>query len=322
MNPINKIIILLVALAIIIPVANAEKLLRWLPPYGANASNVFQSSGADMARLALTLDPNKTDQASVAQTDGQKEIADGQETPQSKKFEPPAKPYRFLIVGDSLVAVAGGFGDIIEQKLVAFSETAVLRKGKVSSGLSRPDYFDWNKEAETAILSFNPNIAIVMMGTNDAQSFEIMRDGKKQAIAYGTSQWDEEYLLRAKSFINKFTNRGIILYWIGLPAMRDPAYAERIKHVSELQNNAVQLDTMAKFISAEKLMSAGGNAYQPFMADQQGIMRATRNPDGIHLSYFGGTILVEKILNELKKDISLIYAEPESASESETQNPQ
>jgi len=320
MNPINKIIVLTAAIAIIIPIANAEKLLRWLPPYGAN--NIFQTSGADMARLALALDPNKPDPASDVQANEKIETAAGPKTPQVKKIEPPEKPYRFLLIGDSFVAVAGGFGDIMEQKLITFRETAVLRKGKVSSGLSRPDYFDWNKEAETAILSFDPNIAIIMMGTNDAQSFEIMRDGKKQVIAYGTPQWDEEYLLRVESFIGKFTSRGIALYWIGLPAMRDPVYAEKIRHVSELQNNAIRLDPMARFISAEKLMSDGEKTYQPFMADQQGVMRATRNPDGIHLSYFGGTVLVEKILGEFKNDIDLTYIKPELTPGSETQNPQ
>jgi hypothetical protein len=309
MDTVKKIVILTIALAIIIPLANAGKLLRWLPPYGADADNIFQGLGAGIAHVALTFNPDKSNPAQTVQADGQNGTTTDPNIPLSKKFEPPTKPYRFLIVGDSLVAVAGGFGDIMEQKLITFSETAVSRKGKVSSGLSRPDYFDWNKEAETAISSFSPNIAIVMMGTNDAQSFEVVRGGKKQVIEYGTSQWDEEYLSRARSFIEKFTGRGVVLYWIGLPAMRDAVYAEKIKHVNELQNKAVQLDPMAKFISAEKLMSDENKVYQPFMADEQGVMRATRNPDGIHLSYFGGTILVEKIINELKKDIELVPSE-------------
>lgn len=312
MNTIKKIVILTAALAIIIPLANAGKLLRWLPPYGADPDNIFQKTGAGIAHIALAINPNKSDPVQTAQAGGQNGTTTDPNIPLAKKFEPPAKPYRFLIVGDSLVAVAGGFGDIMEQKLITFSGISVLRKGKVSSGLSRPDYFDWNKEAETAIESFNPNVAIVMMGTNDAQSFEIVRDGKKQVIEYGTFQWDEEYLSRARSFIEKFTTRGVVLYWIGLPAMRDTVYAEKIEHVNELQNKAVRLDPMAKFISAEKLMSDGNKIYQPFMADEQGVMRATRNPDGIHLSYFGGTILVEKITNELKKDIELAPLEPKT----------
>jgi len=41
-------------------------------------------------------------------------------------------------------------------------------------------------------------------------------------------------------------------------------------------------------------------------------MRATRNPDGTHLSYFGGTLLVEKILEKLKQDLDLSIPAPQS----------
>jgi len=304
----KKIIIFTTGVAIILPILYSGKLLRWLPPYGADPANLFQSAGAQLAHWSESLlrhDATGQPQTSAAASETQTQ-------PIEMKFTPPAKPYRILLVGDSFVAVAGGFGDIAEQKLIGFSDVAILRQGKVSSGLSRPDFYDWHQAAKSTMAEFKPNVAIIMMGTNDAQSFEIMENQKKQVIDFGTAEWDRRYQSRAELFIKEFTDNGSIVYWIGLPVMRSEVYDAKIKRLSKLQEAAVKNNPQAKYISSAELMSDGQTAYQPFMPDPKGVMRATRNPDGIHLSYFGGILLVEKILLELKKDLDLSILAPQS----------
>ena len=301
MDTLKKIIILTAGLAVILPVLYSGKLLRWLPPYGADPANLFQSAGAQLARWSASL--QKSTAVEPAETPSATDTAP--EPPVAIKFTPPAKPYRILLVGDSFVAVAGGFGDIAEKELVGFPDVSVLRQGKVSSGLSRPDFYDWHQAAKKTIAEFKPNIAVIMMGTNDAQSFEVVENQKKQVVNFGTNEWDRRYQNRAESFIKEFTDRGSIVYWIGLPAMRVATYDAKIKRLSKLQEAAVKNNPQAKFISSAELMSDGQTAYLAFMPDENGVMRATRNPDGTHLSYFGGTILVEKILEKLKLDLDL-----------------
>jgi hypothetical protein len=213
-----------------------------------------------------------------------------------------------LIAGDSFVAVSGGFGDIAEQQLAELPDIAVLRQGKVSSGLSRPDFYDWRQAAQTAISKFKPNIVIVMMGTNDAQSFEIWENQKKRILAYGTIEWDAQYQNRTQSFIEQFTDNNAVVYWIGLPIMRNQVYDQKIRHLSQLQENAAKNNPQAKFLSAAELMGGNEPGYQPFAPDGNNIMRATRNPDGIHLSYFGGTLLVKEIIAILQQDLDLAPA--------------
>lgn len=302
MGSTKKTVILVLALAILLPIVYAAKLTRWLPPYGADQRNLFEVVGANAAHL-VSMVPNQDNSTAVPA-----EASEADNNPvlvPEKIFVAPQKPYRVLITGDSFVAVAGGFGDILEQKMIGYNDVVVQRLGKVSSGLSRPDYFDWDKEASAAINSFNPNVAVIMMGTNDAQSFEIVRDGKKSVLQYGSAQWDEEYSRRAEAFVQLFTGRGIALYWVGLPVMRDPVYATKIAHVSDLQKQAIERDPMAKFFSGQELMVPGNSNYQPFSSDEKGVMRATRNSDGVHMSYFGGTILVDKFTAKLGEDIQL-----------------
>jgi hypothetical protein len=309
---------LVIGLAIALPLANAEKLMRWLPPYGADPNNVFQVAGSQLAQTSMAiLSQNRAAEVNLLPVSRPENPATATGTlsivANEHEFLAPFRPYRILLAGDSFMAVAGGFGDILEQKLVTYEQVSVSRKGKVSSGLSRPDYFDWNKESLAAIAEFKPNVAIIMMGTNDAQSFEMTgENGKKQIISYGTPLWDDEYVKRAKSFIKEFTANGSIVYWIGLPAMRDRTYDEKIRHLSNLQDTAIQDDPQARFISSEALMAGKSGPYQPFMADTQGVMRSTRNIDGIHLTYFGGTVLVEKILDFLKDDLELVTSEKQN----------
>ena len=45
------------------------------------------------------------------------------------------------------------------------------------------------------------------------------------------------------------------------------------------------------------------------------LPRALRNPDGVHLSYFGGTILVDKLIAKLNEDIQLAMPEAPKTNE-------
>jgi hypothetical protein len=226
MSKIKKIIILMFLLAIILPIAYSSKLLAWISPRDNNPANIFQVIGVNEANFVASLGENKETTKTIDPI-----VPIIQEPVQENKtFVAPEKPYRILIMGDSLVAVSGGFGEIMEQRLTTMNEVDVLREGKVSSGLMRPDYFDWKKESLKLTNSFNPNIAIVMMGTNDAQSIEFKEDGIKKFLSYGSHEWDLEYANRIKAFNSQLTSRGVTVYWIGLPAMRDAAYAQKIRH--------------------------------------------------------------------------------------------
>ncbi len=277
----TKIIILTVLLAITLPFIFSEKLLSWISPRDSNKANIFETIGKNIAGIRKQETPLISITADVPKNE--------------EGLKPIEKPYRVLIMGDSLVAVAGGFGDILEQKLITLEDITVLRKGKVSSGMSRPDYFDWQKESKDLIESFKPNIAIVMMGTNDAQAFEIVENNVKKVLNYGTPEWDKEYTNRLKAFNKQLTDNNVRVYFIGLPAMRDEAYGNKIKHINELNQEAKKDNNQVIFISSEKLLEG----YKAFMPDENGVMRATRLEDGIHLTYFGGNLLVDKIIEEI-----------------------
>jgi uncharacterized protein len=78
----------------------------------------------------------------------------------------PDDPARVLIVGDS---DAGTFGPYLQQLLGETQVVETVLDYKVSSGLARPDFFDWHRELETKVPEVDPDIVVVTFGGNDGQ---------------------------------------------------------------------------------------------------------------------------------------------------------
>lgn len=216
------------------------------------------------------------------------------------------KPYRFLLLGDSFMGTYAAVGDLLEASLLKYKDTAVYRFGKVSSGLSRPDFFDWNEKAEELIGLYNPNVVMVMMGTNDAQQLTLVdQKGKKTYLKFGTEEWKEEYGRRVEDFLKIFNDRNIIVFWVGLPSMCEPNYSERIKIIESIQEAQMNNFQNFSFISTWDLLSDDAGNYLAFLPDKNGQYRATRVSDGIHLTFFAGNIVLEKVLKQVDSKLSL-----------------
>jgi len=212
------------------------------------------------------------------------------------------EPLKILLIGDSMMAVGGGLGDVLEREVLKYQGTEVFRKGKVSSGLSRPDYFNWELTIHQILVQFKAKIVIVMIGINDAQALTTP-EGKVVVnyASFGTKKWDEEYSKRVDKILEVFQKNEIIVFWIGLPVMRDPNLSKKMAHLNSIDEKEVGKFENAYFIPSWNLFSDENGNYINYQIDERGIKRLTRTSDGIHFQYFGGNILVKKILKELEK---------------------
>ena len=77
-----------------------------------------------------------------------------------------ADPAQVLVVGDS---DAGTFGPYLKELLDDTGVAATTVDYKVSSGLSRPDFFDWPAHLRQTLPTVDPDIVVVTFGGNDAQ---------------------------------------------------------------------------------------------------------------------------------------------------------
>jgi len=209
-------------------------------------------------------------------------------------------PYNFLIVGDSFVAER--FGYQIEKELISYKDTTVNRKGVYSTGLSRPDYFDWDKEINDLINSYKPNIAIVMFGANDGQDLRTL-DGK--VIHYGEEAWNIEYSKRVASFLQNLTKNEVFVFWIGNPIPRDDYYSKKMQTLNSIYEDECKKNINALYVSTWYFLADSNGKFTNYLPDETGNKKLARTSDGIHVTVFGANIIVKKVVQIIMEKISL-----------------
>ena len=192
---------------------------------------------------------------------------------------------RILIVGDSMIA--GAVGLFLENGLRDLHGYQVRRKGKSSTGLARPDFFAWPKEAQKQVDAFEPDAAVVMFGGNDVQG---LRMPDRSWITWPEPEWHAEYARRVNAFADIVAPAGRPLFWIGMPVMRPEKFHSRVQRVNTIYRAEMAIRPGARFIDIWRLLADSRGAYADRLdADGEpgGKTVRVRAGDGIHLSVAG-----------------------------------
>jgi hypothetical protein len=204
-------------------------------------------------------------------------VADAPTDPSARK--------KILIVGDSMIA--GGLGLFLENGLRKVHGHEVRRKGKSSTGLARPDFFSWPKEAQAQLASFTPDAVVAMFGGNDVQGLYM---GKGAWVTWPEPEWPVEYARRVNAFADLVAPDGRPLFWIGMPVMRPEKFHVRVQRVNTIYRAEMAIRPGARFIDIWRLLAdADGNYSDRIDIDglPGGKTERVRAGDGIHLSVAG-----------------------------------
>ena len=199
-----------------------------------------------------------------------------------------AKPLRVVVVGDSLAQGIGSFAErVFKPSLVD-----VIKQGRISTGLARPDYFNWPAQMRLIVDRSRPDLTIVMLGENDAQSL-VTPQGQPVA-QIGTGTFPPAYEQRVLSFARIGTSEGGHVIWVGLPNPRDTRRWDFI----ERQNGAFQavadeLPNVAFFDTWDTFAAPGGG-YTAYYRDGNQLT-LVRADDGVHFNADGYTILMRLV---------------------------
>ena len=179
---------------------------------------------------------------------------------------------------------------VFGSSLVNLSEATGLVKAKndykVSSGLSRPDFFDWPQRLVDQIVDYRPDAVAVLFGANDGQDV-LSPDGGK-VLKVGTKAWQQVYAQRVGEAMDILTKGGRRVYWIGNPIMRDFGYRERISMMNHIYQAEAGKHPGVAFISTWATMANEKGSYAEYLKDANGDLVLMRAPDGIHLTRAGG----------------------------------
>jgi hypothetical protein len=214
-------------------------------------------------------------------------------------------PATVMIVGDS---DAGTFGPYLEQLLDDTGVVETVLDYKVSSGLARPDFFDWPTEMRTKVPAADPDIVVVTFGGNDAQG---LADPSGEFVVgeprsdSDNAEWRAEYGARVGEVMDFLLEDGRTVIWVGIPNDDNPDVTFRMQVQDETAKaeaakrpGVVFVDTWARF--------AGRNGgWAEFVVDpRDGIGKDVRADDGFHLNTTGAEILALEIAQSIRADLA------------------
>jgi uncharacterized protein len=239
-----------------------------------------------------TPSPSATKKGDKGPKDGQK--PDG-ERPLPKPYA--GHPMHLYIAGDSMAGIPG-------MALVNLSKDTKLIKPlldyHISTGLVRPDFFNWPLQLQQQVKSFDPGAAVVMWGANDNQGVETS-SGK--IYQFGSDGWRKEYRKRVEDVIAILTAGGVRrIYWVGQPVMPKASYDQQIRLVNDIFKSVAAKHDGVEYIDAYSLFSDSSGAYSQYLKDDRGETQQVREGDGEHLTYAGGLRLAKAVMAAIKAD--------------------
>ena len=201
----------------------------------------------------------------------------GQKPPAERPLPKPFKghPMHLYIAGDSMMGLPG-------MALVNLSNKTRLIKPlldyHISTGLVRPDFFNWPAQLQQQAKSFDPGAVAVMFGANNNQAVQTASGDIHQ---FGTDGWKKEYRKRVQDVIGLLFQQGVRrVYWIGQPVMPSSSFNSQIKLMNDIYVDVAEKTPGVEYIDAYKLFTDGSGHYSQYLPDASGEMQQVREQDG------------------------------------------
>jgi uncharacterized protein len=218
-----------------------------------------------------------------------------QDRPLPKPFK--GHPMHLYIAGDSMMGLPG-------MALVNLSNKTKLIKPmldyRISTGLVRPDFFNWPAQLQSQVKAFDPGAVAVMFGANDNQA---VQTASGEIYQFGSDGWKKEYRKRVQDAIGVLFQGGVRrVYWIGQPVMPPGSYNDQIKLMNDIYASVAQKTFGVRYIDAYRLFANGNGQYSQYLPDADGEMQQVREADGEHLTYAGGLRIAQAVVDAVKKE--------------------
>jgi hypothetical protein len=209
------------------------------------------------------------------------------------------EPLRCWVGGDSMTQVFG-------QSLVNMMRKTRVMKAtldyRISTGLSRPDYFDWPAHLRFVVDKTRPDVIVIMFGANDGQGVEFQ--GK--VLDFGTPAWVRLYHRRVGEAMDIAMNDGFTkVYWVGQPITRLDDFNPRLQLMNTVYEQEAAKRPALTFVPTWDLFTDGSGKYSAYLRDDSGKLQLMRQGDGIHLSLIGGDRMAAPVLKALRVDAHL-----------------
>ncbi|HJP64681.1 MAG TPA: DUF459 domain-containing protein, partial [Actinomycetota bacterium] len=205
-----------------------------------------------------------------------------------------ANPLTVLVVGDSLGAdLAQGMSRLLSEK-GTFRPREDTRE---STGLARPDYFNWPYQVAIDISERRPDVVVAMFGGNDNQNFLVGDHG----VVFGSREWRQIYGTRVGRLMDLVTKSGRPMIWVGLPVMKDPGRSKQMRILNSVYAEQAARHPGVSYVDSYRLFSSPRGGYAAYLRDADGHLEQVREGDGIHLTVgAGGARLADAVFQAMR----------------------
>lgn len=207
------------------------------------------------------------------------------------------EPLRVGVFGDSY---GDGLWSALYRLLPAKEGYRVLKFSQQSTGFTRYQSQNVEEKAKGDLASQPVDIAVICFGANDVQGVLVGH----HAAPLLSAEWRQVIGDRIESFVSMLRQKGISVYWVGLPVMRKPDFDASISSM-----NSFYAAEMAKlnvpFIETRSLTVDENGQYAPYLMD--GSNEATRKMtlmranDGVHMSMTGYVRLSRGLASQIRR---------------------
>ena len=206
---------------------------------------------------------------------------------------PSAGKCTVMVVGDSL---GNNLAYGMQRQLEATKGLNIVIRSKASTGLSNSWFYNWPKKIKPFINESNPDLVIVMLGTNDHQNMKI--DGN--VVEFGSKKWNAKYESEATKLITQSIDSGAYVLWVGLPIMQSSYFASYMDVLNDRSTKAVSENIGANFVPTWDLMADSRGKYREW-AKVNGKNQKIRGSDGIHFTWVGQNVLATHVIEEIQE---------------------
>jgi hypothetical protein len=228
------------------------------------------------------------------------------------KPEKPVKPafgphhkLRLWIAGDSL-SITSGWAIVRLANASKAIQPLLPVDGRVATGLSRPDVFNWFRYIRDRLRELDPKAVVLTFGANDDHSFMTGAPEGVTIGAFGSASWVEEYRRRVAGLMDEITGQGRLLVWIGLPITRSGAQSARFRLLDRIYSSeAAKRPGRVAYVDTYALFEDPKGGYSDYLRDGHGALSKVRASDGVHYERAGGDRVARVTVVNLRRAFDL-----------------
>ena len=291
-----------VALAFTGPLAGvSHALLLDRPRKGVQA--LVGRSGADEIHTDLGI-PAPSPKVSPTRPVGTHPSRPKPAAPRKLAFSP-QKKLKIWIAGDSLV-ITPGYAIVRATGASPAMDAVGSVDGRVATGLTRPDVFNWFDEIRRQVKELRPRAVVLAFGGNDDKAYMTGLPEGTELGDFGSWSWRKEYGRRVGGLMDTINRAGAFVIWIGLPQTRSPDQTRRFDVVNAVaEKQARKRAGRAAYIDTYTMFAGDDGGFAQYLPDASGGLEKVRADDGVHFERAGGDMIARVVLKELNKEFDL-----------------